>query len=54
MKRNNDYCGAYELIKHDKLKNECFKSKQQKDEHKLDNVQKILDRTKNKKEHKDS
>jgi len=26
-KRNTDYCGAYELIKHDKLKNECFKIK---------------------------
>ena len=24
-KRNTDYCGAYELIKHDKLKKECFK-----------------------------
>ena len=24
-KRNTDYCGAYELMKHDKLKNECFK-----------------------------
>lgn len=23
-KRNTDYCGAYELIKHDKLKKECF------------------------------
>jgi hypothetical protein len=26
-KRNTDYCGAYELMKHDKLKNECFKIK---------------------------
>lgn len=26
-KRNTDYCGAYELMKHDKLKNECFKLK---------------------------
>lgn len=26
-RRNNDYCGAYELIKHDKLKNECFQGK---------------------------
>jgi len=26
-KRNTDYCGAYELIKHDKIKNECFKIK---------------------------
>lgn len=25
-KRNTDYCGAYELIKHDKLKKECFKN----------------------------
>ena len=24
-KRNTDYCGAYELMKHDKLKSECFK-----------------------------
>ena len=24
-KRNTDYCGAYELMKHDKLKKECFK-----------------------------
>jgi len=23
-KRNTDYCGAYELMKHDKLKNDCF------------------------------
>lgn len=23
-KRNTDYCGAYELIKHDKLKKEYF------------------------------
>jgi hypothetical protein len=28
-KRNTDYCGAYELIKHDKIKNECFKTKRQ-------------------------
>ena len=26
-KRNTDYCGAYELMKHDKLKSECFKVK---------------------------
>jgi hypothetical protein len=26
-KRNTDYCGAYELMRHDKLKNECFKVK---------------------------
>ena len=25
-KRNTDYCGAYELIKHDKLKKEYFQS----------------------------
>lgn len=24
-KRNTDYCGAYELMRHDKLKKECFK-----------------------------
>jgi hypothetical protein len=29
-KRNTDYCGAYELIKHDKLKKECFKLNPQK------------------------
>ena len=23
-KKNVDYCGAYELMKHDKLKQECF------------------------------
>jgi hypothetical protein len=23
-KKNIDYCGAYELMKHDKLKSECF------------------------------
>lgn len=30
-KRNTDYCGAYELMKHDKLKNECFKIKGKED-----------------------
>jgi hypothetical protein len=25
-KKNVDYCGAYELMKHDKLKQECFDS----------------------------
>lgn len=49
-KRNTDYCGAYELIKHDKIKNECFKTKKShaseaKKEGKLDNIQSILDRS---------
>jgi carbon catabolite-derepressing protein kinase len=29
-KRNTEYCGAYELMKHDKLKNECFKTAKQR------------------------
>lgn len=29
-KKNTDYCGAYELMKHDKLKSECFKIKDPK------------------------
>lgn len=49
-KRNNDYCGAYELIKHDKLKNECFKTKEVNTttvkQGKLESIQTILDRTK--------
>lgn len=51
-KRNNDYCGAYELIKHDKLKNECFKTKNKDNnannskQGKLDSIQSILGRTK--------
>jgi serine/threonine protein kinase len=26
-KKNTDYCGAFELMRHDKLKKECFKQK---------------------------
>ena len=57
-KRNNDYCGAYELIKHDKLKNECFKGKVKDNtevvskQGKLDSIQSILDRTKQEEEQK--
>ena len=55
-KRNTDYCGAYELIKHDKLKNECFKipgkdknddeQKQKKKQGKLRSVQQIIEKNK--------
>ena len=29
-KRNTEYCGAYELMKHDKIKHECFKTTKMK------------------------
>lgn len=28
-KRNCDYCGAYELMKHDKMKKQCFSNNKQ-------------------------
>ena len=53
-KRNTDYCGAYELMKHDKLKNECFKvnkkersesaSGRHRKEGKLNSIQQILEK----------
>ena len=58
-KRNTDYCGAYELMKHDKLKNECFQiaGQQQEEEKKegegsskkqgkLKSIQKIINKNK--------
>ena len=57
-KRNTDYCGAYELMKHDKLKNECFKTDQKKDnkKKKLRSVNMILQRNRDlmEEEHKGS
>lgn len=35
-KRNTDYCGAYELMKHDKLKNECFRINKNEDNNMTD------------------
>jgi hypothetical protein len=53
-KRNTDYCGAYELMKHDKLKSECFKIAGQKPKQnnfvekkkigKFKSIQKIIDK----------
>lgn len=53
-KRNTDYCGAYELMKHDKIKKECFKTNRNGESEsptgkkigKLDNIQTILERSK--------
>ena len=58
-KKNTDYCGAYELMKHDKLKSECFKildprksvsgnksASKKKKIGKLRSVQQILDKNK--------
>ena len=39
-KKNTDYCGAYELMKHDKLKSECFKIKDPRASGKLSTTKK--------------
>lgn len=57
-KRNTDYCGAYELMKHDKLKSECFKisaitgkahdedKNDKKKQGKLKTIQKVINKNK--------
>jgi len=57
-KRNTDYCGAYELMNHDKLKSECFKisaitgkahdedKNDKKKQGKLKTIQKVINKNK--------